>query len=122
MRTISVLVLLMLAIASYGQSEKKKRKKQKAASERSQPTSLDPGVPQSGYEPKKSRKSSKGPTYNNEREYYERVEELEKTRRKNEKLSEKPQYSDPSYFGHKRPPKKRPANKMKYCKVCGIRH
>ena len=26
------------------------------------------------------------------------------------------------YFGHKRPPKKRPANKMKFCKECGIRH
>jgi hypothetical protein len=50
------------------------------------------------------------------------MEEVARQRRKNEKLMAKPQYSDPMYFGHKRPPKKRPPEKMKYCKVCGIRH
>ena len=35
---------------------------------------------------------------------------------------EKPQYSDPSYFGHKRKPKKRPVGKRKYCKECEIVH
>jgi hypothetical protein len=34
----------------------------------------------------------------------------------------KPQYSDPSYFGHKRKPKKRPVGKRKYCKECEIVH
>jgi hypothetical protein len=45
-----------------------------------------------------------------------------KEKRKAEKIMEKPQYSNPMYFGHKRPPKKRAPNKMKYCKECGIRH
>lgn len=35
---------------------------------------------------------------------------------------EKPQYSDPLYFGHKRKPKKRPVGKRKFCNECGIVH
>ena len=35
---------------------------------------------------------------------------------------EKPQYSDPSYFGHKKKPKKRPPGKKKFCKECGMYH
>ena len=34
----------------------------------------------------------------------------------------KPQYSDPSYFGHKRKPKKRAVGKRKYCRECEIVH
>ena len=34
----------------------------------------------------------------------------------------KPQYSDHSYFGHKRKPKKRPVGKRKFCKECEIVH
>ncbi|MDQ3394021.1 MAG: hypothetical protein M3512_07920 [Bacteroidota bacterium] len=34
----------------------------------------------------------------------------------------KPQYSDPSYFGHKKKPKKRPLKKRKFCHECGITH
>lgn len=34
----------------------------------------------------------------------------------------KPQYSDPSYFGHKRKPKKRAVGKRKYCHECEIVH
>lgn len=35
---------------------------------------------------------------------------------------EKPQYSDFSYFGHKRKPKKRSAGKKKFCKECEMAH
>ena len=38
------------------------------------------------------------------------------------KEMEKPQYSDPTYFGHKKPPKKRPVGKKKFCKECGMSH
>jgi hypothetical protein len=31
-------------------------------------------------------------------------------------------YSKAPYFGHKRPPIRRPPGKMKLCKVCGIKH
>lgn len=52
----------------------------------------------------------------------ERQEANAKRREKEAKLAEKPQYSDPSYFGHKKKPKKRPVGKRKLCKECGIVH
>ena len=87
------------------------------------PYHVDP-LPSGQKIPKQARKraDTKGATYNSEKEYYDRVEAFGKTRRKNEKMLMSPQYSDPSYFGHKRPPKRRPPDKMKFCKECGIRH
>lgn len=110
---------MSLVFSGYAQS----RKQRKDASQQSGPTSLSP-FPSERSLPKETRKrsKSKGPTYNAERDYYERVEDFAKTRRKNEKMLMTPQYSDPSYFGHKRPPKKRSPDKMKFCKECGIRH
>ena len=55
-------------------------------------------------------------------EYEERMEENVKEKRKRAKEMEKPQYSDWTYFGHKKKPKKRSPEKMKYCDECGIRH
>ncbi|WKK75599.2 hypothetical protein QYS49_29585 [Marivirga salinae] len=55
-------------------------------------------------------------------EYEERMEQNAKEKRKKAKEMEKPQYSDWTYFGHKRKPKKRSPDKMKYCDECGIRH
>lgn len=51
-----------------------------------------------------------------------RLEDNIKRNRKRAKQMEKPQYSDPSYFGHKKKPKKRPPGKQKFCKECGIKH
>jgi hypothetical protein len=62
------------------------------------------------------------PSRNPEQEFADRMAEVEKARRKNERMMDEPQYSDPMYFGHKKPPKKHKPGKMKYCKVCGIRH
>jgi hypothetical protein len=109
------------------QSSKKKDKgKKKSESNtlpKSNPTSLDPTFPQKDYAPKKtSKKKSNGPSYESEKQYADRMAQLHKTQKKNERLAMNPQYTDPTYFGHKRPPKKRPPSKMKYCKVCGIRH
>jgi hypothetical protein len=119
MRILLSIFLMLLVSASFAQ----KRKQRKSAETEQGPTSLDP-LPRERHPPKDARKraESKGPTYNSEKEYYERVEAFAKTRRKNERMLMTPQYSDPSYFGHKRPPKKRPAHKMKFCKECGIRH
>lgn len=36
--------------------------------------------------------------------------------------ADKPQYTNPLYFGHKKPPKKRKVGKKKFCKECGIVH
>ncbi|MBK6266448.1 hypothetical protein JKA74_15490 [Marivirga sp. S37H4] len=55
-------------------------------------------------------------------EYEQRMKRNAKEAKKKEKEMQKPQYSDPSYFGHKRKPKKRSPDKMKFCKECGIRH
>ncbi len=62
--------------------------------------------------------------------YYDRLIEEYKARmkanvKKYKKVSremQKPQYSDPLYFGHKRKPKKRAVGKRKYCKECEIVH
>ncbi|WP_197901699.1 hypothetical protein [Rhodocytophaga rosea] len=56
------------------------------------------------------------------REYYARMEANAKKYEKMAKDMEKPQYSDPSYFGHKHKPKKNPVGKKKFCKECRIRH
>ncbi|MFZ5999244.1 MAG: hypothetical protein ACOYW3_01945 [Bacteroidota bacterium] len=86
------------------------------------PSSLQPNLPKKVYSPKVSRKKSKGPTYEARDKFYDRMEKLGKQKRKNLKNESNPRYSDFQYFGHKKPPKKRPPEKMKYCKICGIRH
>lgn len=55
-------------------------------------------------------------------EFYERMEQAAKYKQRMLKKLAKPQYSDPRYFGHKKIPKRRAANKMRYCGECGIRH
>lgn len=55
-------------------------------------------------------------------EYEDRMKQVVKDKKKSVKILKKPQYSDKSYFGHKRPPKKRALSKRKLCKVCGIVH
>ncbi len=57
-----------------------------------------------------------------QKEYDERMKDNLKENKKEARLMEKPQYSDPSYFGHKRPPKKRPVGRRKFCSECGIVH
>lgn len=125
MRISFIIVLSMLVWNAQGQFLKHKKKNASASTARpgDQPTSLSPSAPEKKYGPKKTKKGKLAqPTYGSEEAYFKRMEELQKTRRKNEKMLDKPQYSDPMYFGHKRPPKKRPPHKMKFCKECGLRH
>lgn len=56
------------------------------------------------------------------KEYEQRMEANVKKYKKMARLMKKPQYSDPSYFGHKRKPKKRGPGKRKFCKECEIVH
>ena len=120
MRIVFSMLLVLSVLTSYSQA----RRIRKAEAQQQGPTTLDPLSQEQQNIPKQARKraSTKGATYNSEKEYYDRVEAFAKTRRKNEKMLMSPQYSDPSYFGHKRPPKRRPPDKMKFCKECGIRH
>lgn len=122
MRILLFLIFLASSTTTivWGQSSHKKKKKENYES--SQPTSKDPSIPLTDYAPKKSKLKSKGITYNAEKNYYQQLARVEKSRRTAEKEMAKPQYSDPLYFGHKHPPKKRKAGKLKYCKECGIRH
>lgn len=120
LRLLFILFLVGVVTTSFGQTRKNKKRSQRQP-QAVQPTTLNP-LPQKEYAPKASRKSTKGPTYESEENYYERMAQLQKTKRKNESQQLKPQYSDPMYFGHKRPPKKRKPGKMKYCRECGIRH
>lgn len=55
-------------------------------------------------------------------EFQQRMKKVAKEHRKRDKEMKKPQYSDPTYFGHKKPPKIRPVGKRKMCKECGIVH
>ena len=55
-------------------------------------------------------------------EYYVRMEANSKRYKKLEKDMRKPQFSNPEYFGHKHPPKKRPPGKKKFCKECQLVH
>ncbi|MGB3181545.1 MAG: hypothetical protein WBB45_09155 [Cyclobacteriaceae bacterium] len=57
-----------------------------------------------------------------EKDQKKREKALRKKYRKQAKMAEDPQYSDPMYFGHKRPPKKRKPGKKKFCKVCEMVH
>jgi hypothetical protein len=122
-RIFLLLIFVLTTAVSYGQFRKKKKNKQPTPVENSQEAnSLTPTTSKKEYAPKASKKSSSGTTYDAEQKYYERMAALEKTKRKEEDMKLKPQYSDPAYFGHKRPPKRHKAGKLKYCKECGIRH
>jgi hypothetical protein len=124
MRLFFFALMILVTCESFAQLSRKERKAARQSSQSSQPTTLDPATRQGRSAPKHVRKKEKsnGPTYNSQKEFEERMEARSKTYRKNEKYLMTPQYSNPAYFGHKRPPKRRPANKMKFCKECGIRH
>lgn len=88
-----------------------------------QPNSVNPNYPSQSYAPKKSKvKGNKRVTYDARENFYRRLDLVAKEKRKAEKEMMKPQYSDPSYFGHKRPPKRHKPGKIRLCKECGIRH
>ncbi|MEQ8582386.1 MAG: hypothetical protein RIC30_02090 [Marinoscillum sp.] len=55
-------------------------------------------------------------------EFRKRIANTTRKKAKMEKKASKPQYADPLYFGHKKPPKKRPNGKKKFCKECGLTH
>ncbi|SHG90115.1 hypothetical protein SAMN04488109_2396 [Chryseolinea serpens] len=125
MRALLIILFFLIGFGTYAQKPKKK-KRDKDATEQStvDPNSLSPyqGAESTFREPKKKKSKSKGPTYDSQQDYYDRMMAVAKERGKAEREMAKPQYSNPMYFGHKRPPKKHKAGKLKYCKECGIRH
>lgn len=128
MRPSLIIALLLVSTASYAQLTRKEKKAARRNTAVDQPTTLDPASSMPDYssrhskQTKAKKKKGSGPTYNSQKEFDDRMDARAKTYRKNEKNVSTPQYVDPMYFGHKKPPKKRPAHKMKLCKTCGIRH
>ena len=54
--------------------------------------------------------------------FREKIKRNARKRSKELRKADKPQYNDPLYFGHKKPPKKRKNGKKKFCKTCGLVH
>lgn len=67
------------------------------------------------------RNTSKKPMEESEA-YEQRMKAVAKQKNKEARIAEKPQNSNPLYFGHKRPPKKRKNGKKKWCKICEFAH
>jgi len=124
MRILFYILLMLITSSSFAQLSRKEKKAARRNTAVDKPTTLEPSTSNVDHARRHSKKAKKGngPTYNSQKEFQDRMDARGKTYRKNEKNLSTPQYSDPKYFGHKRPPKKRPADKMKFCKVCGIRH
>ena len=107
------------------------------AQESSQPNSLSSGYSQSSTATVKHIKKKKSRFFAPRRpdaykrpnvkhtaryEFYDRVEKAAKEKKRILKELSKPQYADFRYFGHKKIPKRRASNKMRYCSECQIRH
>jgi len=94
-----------------------------AQSSRDITTPQQQGAQYNSKQTSKGRKKVRADKYDRlQKEYDERMKDNLKENKKEARLMEKPQYSDPSYFGHKRPPKKRPVGRRKFCSECGIVH
>lgn len=134
MRFILILSLCIVGFTYHAQAQTSKKSKNKSGKvDRS--NSFEPYSPAEVSAPeksskrssKKSKKESFSERYfkslqHKREDFYDRMEANAKKYKKMQKEMEKPQYSDPMYFGHKKKPKKRPPGKRKFCKECGMVH
>ena len=118
-----VLLVFLSCSVLYAQSNTKKSKKVQERHE------IDRGATYAVETSKVKKKDKKSVKSSISKDFDRKVEEYEKrmqaNARKNAKLAkemQKPQYSDPTYFGHKKKPKKRPPGKKKFCKECQMYH
>ncbi|MEM9858004.1 MAG: hypothetical protein AAF843_11630 [Bacteroidota bacterium] len=127
MRYFVLIVLCLSCLTGFAQ--KKKKSKTKNLEERSNSFAPYTTVEEKAEKRmvKKAKKKSFKAAYTKNLD--QKVDEFEARMRANaredRKLARKmrkPQYSDPSYFGHKRKPKKRPVGKRKFCKECSLVH
>lgn len=119
MRYVLMFMLTAMAGAVWAQADN-------VRNEAGAATSLDPAPARQAFSEPVYRKQKKvdrdGSHIETHDEYVARMKRTVRMIRKQEKLMKKPQYSNPMYFGHKRPPKKHKPSKMRYCRECGIRH
>jgi hypothetical protein len=120
--TLLMAVCLLAGGAADAFAQQKKKKGKGKSQVR---TSTRGALPQKDYAKevaaiKKKKKNKKGKVHIASNDF---VEQRKKENFKAEqKMADSPQYTDKMYFGHKRPPKKRPLGKRKFCKECGMKH
>ncbi|MBL6449752.1 hypothetical protein JMN32_25805 [Fulvivirga sp. 29W222] len=128
MRFLLVTLICLFGIAFNASAQKVNKPKNKAQKadnsfEPFRPEEVKAPVKKSNKKRKKSFSSKYNKTLEEKREEFaKRMEANAKSERKKQRQMIKPQYSDPSYFGHKNKPKKRKPSKRKFCKECGIVH
>ncbi len=122
MQKIIFILFLVLGTSciALAQSKKKKQKQKKETTDKG--ATYGENYMGSGYKYKKKVKYNNLDFDTKVDEYEARVKKNIKKKKKMAKEMEKPQYSDPSYFGHKRKPKKRKPGKRKFCKECEMVH
>ncbi len=117
---LTILLFIITCTFAYAQSSGKNSRNNKEVPD------FDKGATNYNQNKKVKKKNTKY-SYSNRfdkkiEEYEERMENNAKKYKKMAKEMKKPQYSDPTHFGHKKKPKKRPPGKKKFCKECGMYH
>ena len=118
---LKIVIVLMAASCTAVLAQSKKSSKQQERPEYDRGATYEIGSSKKAKK-KKAKYSLAGEYDRKVEEYQQRMEANVKKYKKVAKEMEKPQYSDPSYFGHKKKPKKRPQGKKKFCKECGMYH
>lgn len=113
--------LFLACTTSYGQSTDPPKEENSFAPAQDQPSAIQRKTM------KKKGKKSRRSLFNKRmdkkiKEFDKRMAANARQNRKEARLALQPKYSDPSYFGHKRKPKKRPPGKRKFCKECSLTH
>jgi hypothetical protein len=117
---ITIFIAFISVTISYAQKEEKSTSREYVRPEFDRGATYD--VNSKKAKKKKSKNSLNDSFDKKVEEYEQRMKENAKKNYKIAKEMEKPQYSDPTYFGHKKKPKKRPPGKKKFCKECGMYH
>lgn len=131
MRFFLTILLACLSAIAFAQSTKTKSASPRyvTSSSRFDPSESDKKLPEAQKPTKKKSVKNKSKKNNFNWVLDQQVIEAEKRRKlvakqrkKESRLDKKPQYNNPSYFGHKKKPKKRPVKRRKLCKECKIVH
>ncbi len=117
---------LILFFGGSVNAQSKKKKSKKEATQQYAPSSRDAWSYDDVASSKKNKKQGKTKSPKKQKdlieEFHQRMKDNAKKYSKRERQMKKPQYSDPSYFGHKKKPKKRKPGKKKFCKECKLVH
>lgn len=129
---LSLIILIVFSLSTLNATAQSKKDKNKKEQSVQRSNSFRPNVPEEKQVAKKNTSKKKNKNSftalftkqldDKVEQFYQRQEDNAKRNRKIERKMDHPQYSDFSYFGHKKKPKIRPVGKRKFCKECGIVH